>query len=84
MDEGEEARLDLRGLRCPQPVLRTRKRLRALPPGALLVVETTDPLAAVDLPNLVRETGDVMVGQNRCGDVTAFFIRRGQGGVAGG
>ena len=49
--------LDLAGLKCPLPVLRTRKALRALPPGATLVVICTDPLAAIDIPNLVREEG---------------------------
>ncbi|MBP33637.1 sulfurtransferase TusA family protein [Methylobacterium sp.] len=49
--------LDLSGLKCPLPVLRTRKALRSLPAGRTLVVTCTDPLAALDIPNLVREEG---------------------------
>ncbi|MGH1588426.1 sulfurtransferase TusA family protein [Methylobacterium phyllosphaerae] len=49
--------LDLSGLKCPLPVLRTRKALRRLQAGRILVVTCTDPLAALDIPNLVREEG---------------------------
>jgi tRNA 2-thiouridine synthesizing protein A len=45
-------KLDLSGLKCPLPVLRT------LGPGARLEVRSTDPLSAIDIPNLIRETGD--------------------------
>jgi tRNA 2-thiouridine synthesizing protein A len=53
-----ERTLDLLGLKCPHPYLRTRKALRALSPGDVLVVMTSDALAVIDIPNLCRETGD--------------------------
>ncbi|TIX39972.1 MAG: hypothetical protein E5V40_14905, partial [Mesorhizobium sp.] len=36
---------DLKGLNCPLPVLKAKKRLAAMRPGSLLWLETTDPLA---------------------------------------
>jgi tRNA 2-thiouridine synthesizing protein A len=51
-------KLDLAGLKCPLPALRTRKALKALTPGDRLEVHCTDPLSAIDIPNLIRETGD--------------------------
>ena len=51
------ARYDLRGLKCPLPVLKTRKRMASLEPGALVWVETSDPLAVVDIPHFCREAG---------------------------
>jgi tRNA 2-thiouridine synthesizing protein A len=71
--------IDLRGLKCPLPALRTRKALSRVAPGALLVVECTDPLAEIDIPNLVRETGDALEATTRQDDVLVFRIRR-QGG----
>jgi tRNA 2-thiouridine synthesizing protein A len=50
--------LDLSGLKCPLPALKTRKALKALRPGDLLEVHCTDPLSVIDIPNLIRETGD--------------------------
>src|SRR5260370_39567352 len=69
--------IDLRGLKCPLPALRTRKALSRLPAGATLVVECTDPLAEIDIPNLVRETGDALEDKTRRDDVLVFRIRKG-------
>ncbi|MHB2168200.1 sulfurtransferase TusA family protein [Alsobacter sp. R-9] len=68
--------LDLRGLKCPMPALRTRKALAKAPPGTVLRVECTDPLAVIDIPHLVRETGDVLEQQDRDGPVVSFVIRK--------
>jgi len=51
-------KLDLTGLKCPLPALKTRKALKALQPGDLLEVHCTDPLSVIDIPNLIRKTGD--------------------------
>ena len=68
--------LDLSGLKCPLPVLRTRKALRALKSGDRLEVTCTDPLAAIDLPNLIRETGDILEEQRWDEARTRFLIRK--------
>lgn len=52
--------LDLRGLRCPLPALKTRKALTRLAAGDRLVVECTDPLSTIDIPNLINQTGDTL------------------------
>jgi tRNA 2-thiouridine synthesizing protein A len=51
-------KLDLSGLKCPLPALKTRKALKSLATGDRLDVRCTDPLAAIDIPHLVTETGD--------------------------
>lgn len=69
-----ETRLDLRGLKCPLPALKTRKALARLGAGQRLVVECTDPLADIDIPHLVMETGHVLEGAERTGDLLVFRI----------
>ena len=71
------AALDLVGLKCPLPVLRTRKALLALHAGAMLEVRASDPLASIDIPNLVRELGDWIAAQSMDGGVWTFMIQRG-------
>lgn len=71
-----QTELDLTGLKCPLPVLRTRRALRLLGPGQTLSVVCTDPLSAIDIPHLVREEGDRLECQDRVGDVLRFVIRR--------
>ncbi len=68
--------IDLRGLKCPLPALRTRKALSRIQPGSALVVECTDPLAVIDIPNLVRETGDILEENARRDEVLIFRIRK--------
>jgi tRNA 2-thiouridine synthesizing protein A len=75
-DTADVTTIDLRGLKCPLPALRTRKALSRLPPGAALVVECTDPLAVIDIPNLVRETGDILEENMRHDEVLIFRIRK--------
>lgn len=65
--------LDLRGLRCPLPVLKTRKALATLPVGSTLVVLSDDPFAIVDLQNLARETGERIAEQASL-DRSARFV----------
>jgi len=72
-----ETTINLRGLKCPLPALRARKALSRLAIGDILVVECTDPLAEIDIPNLVRETGDALEGKVQDGDVLVFRIRKG-------
>jgi tRNA 2-thiouridine synthesizing protein A len=71
-----ETNLDLRGLKCPLPALKTRKALTRLVSGDELVVECTDPLAGIDIPNLLRETGDALLGTHKQPDLIVFRIRK--------
>lgn len=73
---GTANELDLRGLRCPLPALRTEKTLRAMSTGERLSVLTDDPLAAIDIPHLCREAGHVMVSASLEGDYRRFLIER--------
>lgn len=69
-----ETELDLAGLKCPLPALKTRKALRGLVAGDVLVAICTDPLAEIDIPNLIRETGDRLDAVARDGGRLSFRI----------
>lgn len=71
-----ETVLDLAGLKCPLPALKTRKALAGLQAGDVLVVTSTDPLAGIDIPNLIRETGDVLRDQEKTGASLVFTIEK--------
>ncbi len=68
-------RLDLKGLKCPLPALRTRKALRRMPAGGVLIVECTDPLAPIDIVHLVRELGASLEEKRETAGVYLFRIR---------
>lgn len=71
-----EKKINLRGLKCPLPALRTRKALSGLPTNDILIIECTDPLAAIDIPNLLRQTGDALEDTSRDAEVLTFRIRK--------
>jgi len=68
--------LRLQGLKCPLPALHTRKALRRLKSGEIVVVECTDPLAAIDIPHLVQQTGDILELSEQTDAVLTFRIRK--------
>ncbi|MBZ9895639.1 MULTISPECIES: sulfurtransferase TusA family protein [unclassified Mesorhizobium] len=71
-------KLDLTGLKCPLPALKTRKALKALRPGERLEVHCTDPLAVIDIPNLLNEMGERLEATERDGDRVVFMIEKTQ------
>jgi len=70
------AKLDLRGLKCPLPALKTRKALKSLAPGDRLEVRCTDPLALIDIPHLVGAIGDRLETVERGERETVFHIEK--------
>jgi tRNA 2-thiouridine synthesizing protein A len=72
-------KLDLTGLKCPLPALKTRKALKALKPGDLLEVHCTDPLSVIDIPNLIRETGDKVEIREQAERRIVFLIEKASG-----
>lgn len=76
IDDPGAVRLDLKGLNCPLPVLKTRRALARMAPGARLLVEATDPMAAIDMPHFCTEAGHRLVGRATDGPVLRFLIER--------
>ena len=72
-------KLDLTGLKCPLPALKTRKALKSVKPGERLEVHCTDPLSVIDIPNLIRETGDKVEITDRSERHIVFLIEKANG-----
>ncbi len=68
---------DLRGLNCPLPVLKARKRLSAMAPGSRLWLETTDPLAVIDIPAFCQENGHRLIETATDTGGHRFLVERG-------
>jgi tRNA 2-thiouridine synthesizing protein A len=71
-----DADLDARGLLCPLPVLKARKRLAGLASGQVLRMLATDPAAVVDVPHFCAEAGHQLLGAVEAEGAVAYFIRR--------
>ena len=53
--------LDLKGLRCPLPILKTKKALAQMEAGEVLTVLATDGGAPGDFEAFCRHTGHVLL-----------------------
>ena len=72
----EETLLDARGLNCPLPVLRARKAMQRLAPGALLRVLATDPGTVKDFQAFCAATGHELVESETAGDEFHYLLRK--------
>ena len=72
-------KLDLTGLKCPLPALKTRKALKSLKPGDVIEVICTDPLSVIDIPALIRETGDKVEITDHAERRIVFVIEKARG-----
>ena len=70
-----ETLLDLRGLKCPLPALRTSRHLARMKPGRLIVL-ATDPMSVIDVPHAVTQAGGVLISQSSADGVSRFEIER--------
>ncbi len=72
-----DAELDARGLLCPLPVLKARKRLGALASGQVLRMTADDPAAIVDVPHFCAEAGHEMLDCQDADGAQVYLIRKG-------
>ncbi|MFO1047217.1 MAG: sulfurtransferase TusA family protein [Geminicoccaceae bacterium] len=69
--------LDARGLSCPLPVLKARKRLLAMAPGERLRVLATDPKAPGDFRLYSVEAGHPLIEEGERDGVFELVLERG-------
>ncbi|MFC3626581.1 sulfurtransferase TusA family protein [Vogesella amnigena] len=56
-----DQQLDLSGLNCPLPILRSKKALASMETGQVLSVIATDPGAPKDFEAFCRQTGNQLL-----------------------
>ena len=72
-----ETTLDTSGLKCPLPVLKAKKALKTMMPGAMLTVIATDPGAVGDFAHFCDASGDALLRSDDLDGVLTFVIRKG-------
>jgi tRNA 2-thiouridine synthesizing protein A len=68
--------LDAKGLNCPLPILKAKKAITAMPPGATLEILATDPGAVKDFEAFSRTTGHELIESSVEGNVFRFVLKR--------
>ncbi len=68
--------LDVKGLNCPLPILRTKKALAEMQSGQVLRVLATDPGSVKDFQAFARQTGNELIGSSEDGSVYEYLLKR--------
>ena len=68
--------LDVKGLNCPLPILRTKKALAEMETGQVLRVQATDPGSVKDFAAFANQTGNELLEQKEKNRVFEFYLKR--------
>lgn len=68
--------LDVKGLNCPLPILRTKKTLAEMTSGQVLKVMATDPGSVKDFQAFARQTGNELLSHEEKDKVFEYLIKR--------
>ncbi len=71
-----DAELDARGLNCPLPILRTKKKLSELTSGQVLKIEATDPSSVKDFQMFAKQTGHQLLAHTSERKEFTFFLQK--------
>ncbi|KML11462.1 hypothetical protein VL07_10000 [Bacillus safensis] len=69
--------LDVKGLACPMPIIRTKKKMNDLAEGQVLEIHATDKGAKADLAAWAKSSGHELITQTEEGHVLKFWMRKG-------
>jgi tRNA 2-thiouridine synthesizing protein A len=68
--------LDVKGMSCPIPILKTKRIVETMSGGEVLKVETTDPDSKNDMASWAKRTGnEILMVEEESGTFT-FYIKK--------
>jgi tRNA 2-thiouridine synthesizing protein A len=75
-DHEVAATFDASGLRCPMPILKTKKEIQKIDIGQILKVIATDIGTKKDFPSFAEKTGNEIIELVEEGDKLVWYIKR--------
>ncbi|MDQ0270440.1 sulfurtransferase TusA family protein [Cytobacillus purgationiresistens] len=69
--------LDVKGIACPMPIVKTKKAIRQLETGEVLEIHATDKGAKNDLTAWAKSGGHELLEHIEENDVLKFWIKKG-------
>ena len=67
--------LDLTGLKCPLPILKTKKALAQMQAGEVITGLATDAGAPDDFAAFCRQTGHVLLESTQAGEIFTLVVQ---------
>ncbi|UCC40012.1 MAG: sulfurtransferase TusA family protein [Candidatus Aminicenantes bacterium] len=71
-----DSKLDLYGLLCPMPIIKTAKIIKEMKIGEILEVISTDKGIKEDMPAWCRQTGQEYLGLEEEGEILRVYVKK--------
>jgi len=68
--------LDVRGVNCPLPILRTKQSLSEMISGQILRIIATDPGSVIDFRVFADQTGNELIMMSETTDEFIFLLKK--------
>ena len=72
-----EEKISTVGLNCPKPLIETRKAMRKLAAGDILVVEGDHAVSKDEIQQAVKDTGDEVLSVDEAGGKWVITVKKG-------
>ena len=69
-----DAELNLTGMKCPLPVLKTRRQINQMEARSVLKVTADDPAAPLDFEHFCHTSGYVLLSSTEQAGIFTFYI----------
>ena len=84
IDSGEtdltaDVELNLTGIKCPLPVLKTRRQINQMEARSVLKVTADDPAAPLDFEHICHTSGHVLLSSTEQAGCFTFYIEKSAG-----
>lgn len=76
MNETVELELDLSGLTCPMPLLKTKQALNKMAAGALVRIIATDPASERDFKVFSDQSGNALLRAEKQAERFIYVLRK--------
>ncbi len=76
MNEAADIELDLSGLNCPLPLLKTKQALNKLSPGQTVKVQATDPGSERDFQVFAEQSGNLLLSMRQVEGVFYYVLQK--------
>jgi tRNA 2-thiouridine synthesizing protein A len=68
--------LDVRGMNCPMPILRSKKAIGEIESGQVLKVLATDPGSVKDMQAFANQTGNELLNSAEASGIYTYFLKK--------
>ena len=68
--------IDVKGMNCPRPLLKTKQALEGMKAGQILMVVCTDATTRLTFPPFLNKSGDEHMSTEESGGILRHFIKK--------